>query len=317
MSYDLYFRPRQGRSLPSPAELRDYFDDRPHYEASDTNAHYSNDDTGVYFTFDFHDEPLTKTDEGAVEGNGPGLSFNINFFRPHVFGLEAAPELKALVETFDLLVEDPQAEGMGSGEFSVEGFLRGWNAGNRFGHQALFSMDEGPREVDVLPAAEIERCWRWNYQRDALVDHFDESLFVPRIMFLRHDGRVVSFVVWGDAIPLALPRVDFLLLFRKDLSEAPADAEEPDLALVPWSAWQEVEPHAPVERPTPGKHAALLTDPGCVLIAERWQWENGPHPALLDFFRRAPRSAEKPQGLAVDQILDAELVEECRRKTEP
>src|SRR5205823_1663864 len=135
-------------------------------------------------------------------------------------------------------------------------------------------------QLDVLPAAEIERCWRWNYQRETLVDHFDESLFVPRIMFLRHDGRVVSFIVWGDAIPLALPRVDFLLLFRKEVSEAEDAGEEPDLALVPWSAWQEVEPHAPVEHPTPEDHPPLLTNPGCVLVGEAVAGVPAPQEAL-------------------------------------
>ena len=30
------------------------------------------------------------------------VSFNLNYFRPHVFSLEAEPELAAFVESFDL-----------------------------------------------------------------------------------------------------------------------------------------------------------------------------------------------------------------------
>jgi hypothetical protein len=118
MSYDLYFtNPRISKE-----EFLTYFRGRPNYELSDLQAVYQNEDTGVYFIFDYEE---SGTDSVA--------SFNLNYYRPHVFGLEAADELSAFIDSFGFAIHDSQIEGMADGAFSKEGFLKGWNAGNEFG----------------------------------------------------------------------------------------------------------------------------------------------------------------------------------------
>src|SRR4030095_11660757 len=91
-------------------------------------------------------------------------------FGQHTFGREAEPVVTDFVRNFDLLVDDPQSEGMGQGEYSPEGFLRGWNAGNAAGYRALFEMqareDPAGIEYDALPAADREAVWRWNYGKE-------------------------------------------------------------------------------------------------------------------------------------------------------
>ncbi|QCP52451.1 hypothetical protein FAZ95_25110 [Trinickia violacea] len=90
MSYDLFF------TLPADVAQDDveaYFRQRRCYRV-DGGATYENPDTGVYFSF--------AVDEGEVpneQGTGPQrrIAFNLNYFRPHIFGLEAEPEVSAFV----------------------------------------------------------------------------------------------------------------------------------------------------------------------------------------------------------------------------
>src|SRR5207248_9248706 len=69
----------------------------PNYELNDAQALYSNEDSGVYFAFEF-----LQQDGDDEEGRDTSLlpvSFNLNYFRPHAFGLEAEPELSAFVRS--------------------------------------------------------------------------------------------------------------------------------------------------------------------------------------------------------------------------
>lgn len=155
MSYDLFLNP-SSRPL-SGEQFASYFGERAHYTVGNDQAFYENADTGVYFFFDHNDD-------------GPGsVTFNLNYFRPHYFGLEAAPEVAAFITAFDLSIEDPQSDGMGDGPFSIKGFLQGWNAGNRFGYRAVLSQGD-QNENRVYPTADLERIWRWNFNRSSLQD---------------------------------------------------------------------------------------------------------------------------------------------------
>src|SRR6516162_652488 len=111
MSYDLMFSAGNGKKLDKKA-FKAYFRDRRNYQLGEGQAIYQNEDTGVYFIFD---EP----DNGVV-------AFNLNYFRPHIFGLEAAPELEQFAEAFAAIVTDPQGEIEDPGTFRREPFLRGW-----------------------------------------------------------------------------------------------------------------------------------------------------------------------------------------------
>ena len=59
----------------------------------------------------------------------------------------------AFVHAFDLVVDDPQMAGMGRGEFSADGFLAGWNAGNRFAHGAIVAQHGDTATFHSLPEA--------------------------------------------------------------------------------------------------------------------------------------------------------------------
>src|SRR5262245_51012028 len=138
MSNDLYLYRREGAAPLKKKGFNAYFEGRPHFTLNENQAFYKNEKTGIYFSVYYSDgKGCAAEDPNAGREH---LHFNMNYFRPHVFGLEAEPVLTALVKDLDLAISDPQNEGMGDGEYTPEGFLRGWNAGNRFGHQTYLSL---------------------------------------------------------------------------------------------------------------------------------------------------------------------------------
>jgi hypothetical protein len=290
MSYDLFFRSRiPGRCL-SRRDFDAYFASQASFQIQGSQAFYSNPDTGVYFCFDFldrsgfQDPEDPRTDDPLVAP----LAFNLNYFRPHVFGLEAEPQVAAFVRHFNLSVSDPQISGMGDGEYSTKGFLRGWNAGNAVAYRALVGNESSQRYL-TLPTADIDACWRWNLARHARQKETGESVFVPRIMFAQQDGGLLTVVVWPDAIPILLPSVDIVIVPRFDLSPSRVK----DIVLF---EWKELEP-----------------------LIEGFQKVHGEPTETKVFYETAPADIEriirkkqppttKPTIVPFDQVLNRELM---------
>jgi hypothetical protein len=291
MSYDLFFRSRNKDSRFSGDDFVGHFTDRPHYQVSATQAMYTNEDSGVYFSFDYNTDPV---DDPEADASLLPVAFNLNFFRPHPFALEAEPEVAAFVRAFDLTVSDPQTDGMGDGEYSREGFLRGWNHGNAFGYRAIGSQHH-ERKFLTLPSARLEAAWRWNLDREARQRATGDDAFVPRIMFLDMNGEVLTTVAWGDGIPILLPVVDVILVARQQLAPRGWFRAKPDVVVVPW---REIEP-----------------------LAHRFRKADGALECFELFYEATPADIERlirekqppssmPTGVAFDQVLDHELMEQ-------
>lgn len=215
MSYDLYFRKKEQKSL-SQDEFREYFEPRRNYKVEDKQAVYENEDTGVYFSFDYTEVDVANK-ESEIPADNSSASFNLNFLRPHIFALEAEPEVANFIKAFGFLIDDPQISGNTSGIYTSEDFIRGWNVGNKFAYESI-----GKSNPDVmntsLPSADIEKYWRWNYNLNSLRKEKGENIFVPRIMFHLVEGQVKSFTTWSDAIPTVFPVVDTVIIFRDELA---------------------------------------------------------------------------------------------------
>jgi hypothetical protein len=291
MSHDLYFRPRVPKASPGVEELTAYFRERKNYQVTEKQALYENEATGVYFIFD-----LVAAEDDEQSDASPA-SLNLNYFRPHIFGLEAAPELKAFVERFDFLVADPQINGMGDGEFTTEGFLRGWNHGNAFAYRAMIGQNR-EQPLLTLPTARIEECWRWNSAKDELQEQLGEDIFVPRILFMERAGTVATAVAWPDGIPIAFPESDVVLIQRKQILPRRFFRSVEDMVMANRS---EVEP-----------------------IVNEFPLEQGALPYRLLSYTSVPESVisqlrafeaaeEKPNGVSVDRVLNTELVEAARK----
>lgn len=301
MSYDLFFCVPVDREPLSKEDFRGYFQDRRWFMLQNNQAFYGNEDTGVYFTFDYEEgekDPERDADLAESSLKPARVSFNLNFYRPSIFSLEAEPEVAAFVRHFSLLVDDPQNDGMGRGEYSGDGFLRGWNVGNLFGVSAIASREDGDEPL-TLPRAEIQRCWRWNRQRQSLQERLGENVFVPKIMFCLYEDRVRPFTVWGDAIPIVLPRTDLVFLFRKDLLPQRLFKRKPDFALTTYDDTARF--FTGVQRGEPGTEYRELR-------------YTSPPREIVEFFQSRKAFPARDFAVSVDKILDAELVKEAKEK---
>ena len=286
MSYDLSFLVRNGEATPTAESFREHFRSRRGYTEQGGEFWYQNEDTGVYFSFDLHEgedvgEDLDADGAASVDDGlrATCLTFNLNYFRPHVFGLESEREVSALVARFSLLVDDPQNEGMARGPYSSVGFLRGWDAGNLFGHRAILGqMDKGEPSIsnprlDALPKETLESIWRWNYGRPQLQHELGDDVFVPRIQLVRDEGAPRSFVVWGDAIAVAVPDVDLLVLVRDELAPRKLFGRKRDMCLAKAAAL----------RPLVGLGRRVESDTPYTVFAY-----DAPPAAIVEFFRTQP-----------------------------
>ena len=276
MSYDLFFKsPKLGQT-----ELERYFNARRWYTVKATKsgaqAWYGNEDSGVYFSFDVSSE---------------SVALNVNYFRPSFFGLEAADEVTAFVDAFQPTIHDPQSEGMGEGPYSRDGFLRGWNAGNRFGHRGILAQVAGSQTFHTVPAARLQALWRWNYQRDRTADYLNtvEMLpcFVPKITPVLIGGVFRTIVAWEANIPILLPDVDAIIVPGED-GLAIVDRIALDSALAQWRI-----------RPV---------DTRLALPAREVVFDNDAVPPAITRAVAQHATAWAGEGIGWDQIHDEELM---------
>ncbi len=292
MSYDLYITPRQF----DPRAIRDWFAARRHYEVGELQVVYGNEDTGVYFSFDFEVEP--EQEEGEPQ---PCVAFNLNFVRPHTFALEAEPEVAAFLAAFDSTISDGQIDGMAEGPYSRDGFLRGWNAGNRYAFMAVGARSDSP----PWPAdpAIVEAIWQWNYDRADLQRLAGEDIFLARITWFLASGAQapVPACVWTEGVPTMIPEfaVSHVLLAREPRrglmarlglvhSEANSSIE---IALTDISG---VATSPSIDRREVRGQMVLLTPPG--------------HPTDVQRHSSTIRRSSGVNAVPADQICGADLV---------
>lgn len=296
MSYDVFFCMREGASTPSPEAIAEFFRRRPNYTVHDTEAVYRNDDTNVYFSFNYSPQgPLEKSEEGVSHP----ASFNINYNRPSFFALEAAPELEAFAAAFGFVVDDPQLHGMGeNSDFSADGFLKGFEAGNLFGVKVMLKHGTPVPGPSSLPRQQLHAIWRWNYGRKHLQAVVGDNLFVPRIMPLFQAGTILTTAVWGDLVPSVLPRVDVVL--------APLDqfkgllGKKGAIHILPFEGLSPLLPDFVVG-----------SDP-----LTHWHLEySRPPRSLLKHVRRSSKSKGKLSLVSWDMVIDKELLDSARKKT--
>jgi hypothetical protein len=301
MSYDLFFRAKNSDVRMSQDEFLAFFRKRKHYDAEMGPGFYGNKTTGVYFSFQYGAADSDVAEDNAERPLLP-ISFNINFFRPHIFALEAEPELAEFIRHFSLLVDDPQIDGMRIGEYSGEGFLRGWNKGNEFAYSGIAEPGRNTGKLYTLPGQTIEACWRWNFTRDDLQDTLGPDIFVPRIMFIDYEGSIRTVVAWIDGIPAAIPFVDCVIIPRDRF--APSSffrrQKEKDKVLLHWSLLDQ----------------AILS--GFRRVPHHIDYSllnySTPPWSVRAFIKSRAATTEQIHGVAVDQILDEDLVAKYRKQ---
>lgn len=212
MSYDLFFKPRSGQ-IDEQAFAR-YFSGRACYQLQGKQACYVNENTGVYFVFELHQESQPGLDAGVRYP----VALLINYFRPFIFILEAEPEVTVFVRHFDLLVSDPQMEGMGDGEYDRAGLVSGWTFGNEFACASVLKEENNRRGIFHLPGEQLLQIWRWNFNRPMLQKQTGDAQFVPQIMLMDMNGEAATVAIWPDGLPVVMPPVAYLCIVRAQLA---------------------------------------------------------------------------------------------------
>jgi hypothetical protein len=290
VSYDLYLRPRSGPY--DSAAIDAYFAMRPCYQLSQYQAVYGNGDTGVYFLFDLHQEM-----QDEAETHYP-IAFNINYFRPSLFIIEAERELTRFVKTFDLVIEDPQIGGMGVGDYDAAKLVEGWRQGNDFAIRALRKQDP---PIPHWPVAtdKLTRAWRWNLRRAARQAELGDDAFVPRIMFAEVDGEIVTLAAWVDAIPCELPDVDYFWIVRQTLAPKRFFRRRDDHGLAPRAQFL----------PLLQRYGAPAAEGGTLL-----GYRETPE-TLAAFVRGLPARRPTPKTIPADKLIDRESVEAAEARS--
>lgn len=248
MSYSLFlhFKPRVRH-----ADMLKYFAARKHYKAGKDRVSYQNEDTGVYFWL-----KLRRGWTILLQRTVKSAEFEVNYNRPSFFGIEVERELSAFVAAFHPRIEDPQLHGMGEGPYSGDGFLRGWNFGNQFAVRQTGS-DTIDHPITAMPAAELHAAWGWNDRCAERRERLKLRHYVPTILFWRIDGRARRIVVWGESMPILLPRVDYVVVAKQ--------MGKPQVSLVPWSEIVEVAKRAGFDASKEPLELRYLTPPSSIV----------------------------------------------------
>ena len=282
MSYDLFLRPRN--ELFSFESFESYFKDRSNYSVEGSLAWYQNEDTGVYFVFEHQDKEENEEEYFPI-------AFNMNYFRPSFFIREAEPEVTAFISRFDLTVEDPQVNGMGTGEYNSEKLVSGWLYGNEFGYQSILKDHS---EVHSLPSSQLEKAWEWNHGKEKLQNEVTDDVFVPSIMLINYQQKIVTACVWPDAIPSIIPPVDILLVGRKELAPRKLFTKAEDMAI---GNWDEIQPLLDSHKNKMHGEAFYLS------------YQKVPEKIKNYIQHMKPIDLSSLERLSFDQVLDRELVE--------
>lgn len=285
MSYslELYFEPavRRGRML-------QYFAARKYFSVQKGDVLYKNMDTGVYFFM-----KLRCARNILFQRTVVSAEFEINYYRPSYFGIEAERELSAFMAAFQPRIDDPQIHGMGEGPYSGEAFLNAWNIGNRFSIRSALSRDP---DVDIpsMPANELRTTWEWNDRRAERIDMVRDCCIVPTIMLVPIEGRLSRLVVWPMGMSILLPRADYVLVGRIIFGEK-------RFGLARWSEAQEVAGRAGFDTMKDPLEIAYFVTP----------------PPIANWARNIPLIDPRTlRRLSPERVLDDELIAAARESIE-
>jgi len=232
VSFDLHFL--GDPATLTKAQLRAFFASRAGYALLDDAVLYDSEDTGVSFSFSF-EQLMAESDGGR-----PVLpvALHLSTLGPSPLGLEAAEETEAFVSAFGIDVWDLQSGA--EGPFESSAFLQSWRAESRKAH------DEAAKEMDFaahphMRDAVVKSVWQWNRGHELLAASLGrqaDGVHVPAILCVKDPGgtpRAVTAVVWRDALPIAMPEVDVVMLESESGAKSYIEWKDLDPLIAEWS----------------------------------------------------------------------------------
>jgi hypothetical protein len=182
---------------------------------------------------------------------------------------------------------------MGDGEYAPQALISGWVHGNDFAYLAMLKDEEKRPEVSSLPASRLHEVWKWNFNRESLQKTVGESQFVPKVMFLRVNNKVVTAAVWPDGIPSVFPKVDYLIIGREELAPRSMFRKKKDSF---FAEWAEVSPL--IEKYSSREHDGAFNLKYSACPSD-----------IAQFIRALVGNPPTASGISADQVLDRELVD--------
>lgn len=215
MSYDLRFIARE-EAMPTADAIEAHFRARNFFAVTTMPegriaADYHNTDTGVICSFAF-DPSATSTLQELPEGHAvTGLTFEVGYFRPTYFALEAFPLVATFAEAFGLLLEDAQRGTVAAPD--VDALVEKWKSANAW---AIRSMP-AKGGMRYLPEEYTNHWWRMMMAKRSTADLLgDEPIFYPDvIILLRPDNTAIKTIVWPDGIPQFFPECNYVYVGRE------------------------------------------------------------------------------------------------------
>ncbi|MDH3790733.1 MAG: hypothetical protein OEU56_15185 [Rhodospirillales bacterium] len=221
MSHNLYFFTREPRTI-DQSLLIAWAGKFAHLTTKLSNTGlqfaYRNPDTGVHFAFDF--EPAAGSDGDRASPDGSfrtGIVLSLTYGRPTYFAYESMPLVEDLAQGFDLLVMDAQAQNARPGPCNIDELIRSWRDNNQRAVRAMATQGL----IDsfyYLPETKADLFWAYRSQRAGYAKRLGEEVFVPEIFLFAPEGRreCVTTVTWNGYFPMIFPRVDYLVLVRRN-----------------------------------------------------------------------------------------------------
>lgn len=196
---------------------------------------YENEDTDVCFalTQEAAREPTAEgNDQDRVPLPAPyrriGWHGNLNYCRPSFFAYEAMPVLADFAARFGLTIFDPQEFDDGRNGLMTEPraplLVSSWREHNQRAVDALFDhfkKHEGGRRpsLPILNEAWLTSIWRHNFHREEIQSAYGADAYVTRVSLVSGIADVLrSTIIWGEGMPIILPRTDGILLVDREQS---------------------------------------------------------------------------------------------------
>lgn len=218
MSYDLYFYRKKDNPV-SKEEIQSEFKKMIPIDTSDvdTQIHYENERTGVYFLIDINEPNTEKEDIELFEQfdvfENTDISASINFLRPDYFGQEIFPIVGRICEKLDLHIFNPQ-EFDESRELPLKWtsskLVQHWTE-----HNAQVSKQQfNELELKYYPKDKSDKIWEYTSKIETIENGIEEDIYIPNLFMIMNQNtkELFSYVVWSQSIPFILPKVDFVIL---------------------------------------------------------------------------------------------------------
>ena len=221
MSYDLYLYRRNKAPLLT-SEVWETLKSRiqPDISQVEHQLIYDNETTGVYFILN-KNKPTREQEDIEPFDNFEGfdtlnINLSINFLRPDYFGYETFKIFFSSLLDLDIYFLNLQ-------EFDDRKHQPiKWTENEILSHWLVHNKLVAEQQFDELNLSfynkeKSDAVWKYTSIKDELEASVGADIFVPNISFIQETAtnQVYSFIVWSEAIPLFLPKVDMIIVLKK------------------------------------------------------------------------------------------------------